>query len=57
LADLAAQDQVEEGQQIGVLGQTGNARRLPLSEAHVHFGVQVNGRNVDPAAYLNSPCP
>ena len=43
---------VSEGQQVGIVGQTGNARNLPASEAHVHFGVQINGRNVDPANYL-----
>jgi RHS repeat-associated protein len=50
-------DQVTQGQQIGIVGQTGNARGQALSEAHVHFGVQINGRTVNPANYLNSPCP
>jgi RHS repeat-associated protein len=48
---------VSQGQQIGVVGQTGNASRLPPSEAHVHFGAAINGVNHDPATYLNSPCP
>jgi len=48
---------VFEGDQIGVVGQTGNAAGQPLTEAHVHFGVQLNGRNINPANYLNSPCP
>ncbi|MER3478872.1 MAG: hypothetical protein C4287_23415, partial [Leptolyngbya sp. ERB_1_2] len=48
---------VEEGEQIGVLGQTGNASRQPASEAHVHFQVYVYGKVVDPEMYLNSPCP
>jgi len=56
-ADFAIGDDVNEGEEIGVAGQTGNASRLPVSEAHVHFGVQVNGQNVNPATYLNSPCP
>lgn len=51
---LVAGQRVEEGQRIGTLGNTGNAGRTP---AHVHFGVQVNGRTVDPESYLNSPCP
>jgi murein DD-endopeptidase MepM/ murein hydrolase activator NlpD len=50
-------EQVTQGQQIGIVGQTGNARGQALSEAHVHFGVQINGRTVNPANYLNSPCP
>jgi RHS repeat-associated protein len=54
---LAIGDEVDEADEIGILGNTGNARNLPASEAHVHFGVQINGRNVDPANYLNSPCP
>jgi murein DD-endopeptidase MepM/ murein hydrolase activator NlpD len=40
-----------------VVGQTGNASNLPPSEAHVHFGVAINGANRNPATYLNSPCP
>jgi murein DD-endopeptidase MepM/ murein hydrolase activator NlpD len=48
--------QVTQGQEIGIVGQTGNARGQALSEAHVHFGVQIDGRNVNPADYLNSLC-
>ena len=48
---------VTEGQEIGIVGKTGNARNLPASEAHVHFGVQISGKNVDPDHYLKSPCP
>ena len=50
-------NQVNQGADLGILGQTGNARGQPAAEAHVHFGVQVNGRNVNPATYLNSQCP
>jgi murein DD-endopeptidase MepM/ murein hydrolase activator NlpD len=43
--------QVSEGQQIGILGNTGNAGGTP---PHVHFGV--NAGRVDPETYLNNPC-
>lgn len=55
-AGLATGNIVSEGQQIGIVGQTGNARNLPASEAHVHFGVQYRGQNQDPANYLNTGC-
>jgi murein DD-endopeptidase MepM/ murein hydrolase activator NlpD len=45
---------VAEGQRIGTVGNTGNAQNTP---PHVHFGVEVKGKNVDPETYLNSPCP
>lgn len=48
---------VFEGDKVGVVGQTGNAAGQLATEAHVHFGVQLNGRNQNPATYLNSPCP
>jgi RHS repeat-associated protein len=48
---------VSQGQQIGVVGQTGNAAGQPHSEDHVHFSATVNGGLVNPATYLNSPCP
>jgi len=51
---IAANQRVSEGQRIGTVGNTGNAGRTP---AHVHFNVQINGRNVDPETYLNSACP
>jgi RHS repeat-associated protein len=50
-------DNVYQGRIIGAAGQTGNARRQPRAEAHVHFNVQVNGANRNPEQYLNSPCP
>jgi RHS repeat-associated protein len=49
--------EVEEGQVIGSVGHTGNAEGQPRSEDHVHFGVQMNSRTIDPEPYLNSPCP
>jgi len=48
---------VFEGDRVGVVGQTGNAAGQLASEAHVHFGVQLNGRTINPATYLNSHCP
>jgi RHS repeat-associated protein len=54
---IANGTQVAQGQLIGYAGQTGNARNQPAAEAHLHFGVTVNGSNVNPANYLNSPCP
>jgi RHS repeat-associated protein len=56
-AGLEQGGQVNQGSNLGIVGQTGNARGQLAAEAHVHFGVQVNGRNVDPAIYLNSRCP
>ena len=49
-------DRVTEGQLIGYSGNTGNARN-PNIPPHLHFHVSVNGREVDPARYLNEPCP
>lgn len=45
---------VTQGQQIGTLGNTGNAGR---STPHVHFEVRVNGERRNPATILNNPCP
>jgi murein DD-endopeptidase MepM/ murein hydrolase activator NlpD len=47
-------DPVTEGEQVGILGDTGNAGNTP---PHVHFRVVVNGAEVDPETYLNNPCP
>jgi murein DD-endopeptidase MepM/ murein hydrolase activator NlpD len=56
--DVQTGDYVEQGQQIGIVGQTGpRAGSNRLSEAHLHFEVRINGTLVDPASYLNSPCP
>lgn len=40
-------DTVAKGQTLGYMGNTGNS-----SGAHLHFGVKVNGNNVDPKPYL-----
>jgi RHS repeat-associated protein len=50
---VAAGNQVTQGQQIGIVGNTGNAGSAP---PHVHFGVRKNGAMVDPETYLNNPC-
>jgi YD repeat-containing protein len=52
-AGLQVGSQVASGQQIGIVGQTGNAAGQPLTEAHVHFGVSFNGANQDPELFLN----
>jgi murein DD-endopeptidase MepM/ murein hydrolase activator NlpD len=41
------------GQQIGIVGNTGNARGTP---PHLHFRVQRNGAIINPENYLNNPC-
>lgn len=52
--NLAVQGQrVARGQQIAILGDTGNAEGLP---AHVHFEVWKDGVRIDPEAFLNAPC-
>lgn len=42
---------VGEGQLIGKMGQTGNSPKA--GDAHLHFEVRVNGRDVDPMLFLN----
>ena len=44
---------VTQGQEIGIVGNTGNAGSAP---PHVHFGVRTNKGMVDPETYLNNPC-
>ncbi|MGB7925166.1 MAG: peptidoglycan DD-metalloendopeptidase family protein, partial [Pyrinomonadaceae bacterium] len=56
-AGVTVGQRVEQGQQIGVVGNTGNAADLPVMETHLHFGVRINGLNVNPETYLNNPCP
>lgn len=40
-------DKIEAGQVIGYMGATGNC-----TGAHLHFGIQKNGKWIDPAPYL-----
>jgi len=47
---VAPGDTVQAGQEIGLSGSTGNS-----SGPHLHFGVENNGRWVDPAPYLQGP--
>ena len=41
-------DTVKTGQIIGYIGATGN-----VTGAHLHFGIQVNGKWIDPEPYLD----
>lgn len=50
---VAARQRVARGEQIAVLGDTGNAEGLP---PHVHFEVWKDGERIDPEAFLNAPC-
>ena len=43
--------------QIGLSGQSGNASGQASTEAHLHFEIRLNGKPLDPAKFLNSPCP
>lgn len=48
--DVESNTQVKAGQQIGTLGNTGNARTTP---PHLHFGIYARGSGaVDPAPYI-----
>ncbi|MGH9842886.1 MAG: M23 family metallopeptidase [Blastocatellia bacterium] len=49
-------DHVFKGSMIAIVGQTGNANGQPSTEAHVHFEVRLQGRQYNPATYLNTPC-
>jgi hypothetical protein len=54
---------IAAGDQIGVLGQTGNAAGQPISEAHVHMEIRNTnaGRGgqtmVNPSVLMNATCP
>lgn len=43
-------DKVEQGQQIAIVGRTGNAGNTP---PHLHFIVKYQGKIIDPDNYLN----
>jgi murein DD-endopeptidase MepM/ murein hydrolase activator NlpD len=44
-------DTVRTGQQVGVVGKTGNARTVGC---HLHFEVHVHGKPIDPEPFLRS---
>jgi len=46
---------VREGEIIGVMGATGNAKQEPVGEDHVHFEVRIDNKPIDPAVFLNIP--
>ena len=50
--DIDSGERVEEGEVIGHVGNTGNARTTP---PHLHFGVYTAGGPVDPAPFLLPP--
>jgi murein DD-endopeptidase MepM/ murein hydrolase activator NlpD len=61
---LGPGSQVAQGAVVGSLGNTGNAKDLPVGEMHLHFGVaegpitSTAGTSwLNPADYLNNPCP
>lgn len=45
-------DVVQEGDDIGTSGTTGNASGLPKDEQHVHMTVRVNGKITDPQKHF-----
>jgi len=65
--NVAAGDQVEEGTQVGTVGQTGNAEGQPEDRAHVHAEARTinpteddpnciqnaNSTPIDPEEYIN----
>lgn len=50
---VVARQRVARGEQIAILGDTGNAEGLP---PHVHFEVWKDGVRINPEAFLNAPC-
>lgn len=53
LADLTVGDRVTTGQQLGTVGNTGNARTTP---PHLHIGRYANGAATNPYPYLRPRC-
>jgi RHS repeat-associated protein len=50
-------DKLTMGQQLGILGQTGNAKGQAATEAHVHFEIKnAAGSEFDPVRWLNTAC-
>ena len=46
---------VGEGEIVGTVGTTGNARNLGPDDQHLHFAVTIDGVSVDPVNWLNDP--
>jgi murein DD-endopeptidase MepM/ murein hydrolase activator NlpD len=46
--------QIAQGQRLGTLGDSGNARRTP---PHVHFWIRLHGVLQNPETFLNQACP
>ena len=44
-------DRIYQGELIGYTGSTGNAYNVPFK--HLHLGIKVDGRWVNPAPYVN----
>ena len=47
--------EVDKNTVIGIIGQTGNAMRTGINQAHVHHEVSVNGKLVDPQGIVGKP--
>lgn len=45
-------DKVKQGQVLGYMGATGN-----VTGVHLHFGIKVNGKWIDPEPYINADYP
>lgn len=45
-------DKVTAGQRIGVMGYTGNVKPAGKAGTHLHLGIRVNGKFVDPSVFL-----
>ena len=53
-AGIAVGTQVAQGQAVGTVGNTGNARN---TTPHLHFEIRRNNVPTNPETFLNQPCP
>jgi murein DD-endopeptidase MepM/ murein hydrolase activator NlpD len=53
-AGIVVGQQVGQGQPVGTVGNTGNARN---TTPHLHFEIRQNNVPTNPATFLNQPCP